>query len=192
MTRRADFPSDSEQQKIGRAGESKAAAFFASPGLGLAWRPGETSTDWGVDGELELVDVAATGLLVKAQIKGTKDTERLRRTGSQTVTVEPQTWNYWAALHLPVVAVLVDITTDELFWTIPERAFATERKSVTFERAREATVDPARFVAAVARAARSPASAELLDQIGHHLWTYKRLRRGHQWSDVWFPLKRTP
>jgi Domain of unknown function (DUF4365) len=184
-----DLPGDSDAQAIGRAGEAIASGLVNTVDLGLAYRPNGIWTDWGLDGEIEVVGGAATGALVKAQVKGTRSAAKLRTKGYHSVSVKPKTWNYWAACPLYVFVLFVDVTTRDVWWTMPSRAFATGRTAVRLSGDRCASADPQRFADAVRAAAFAPASARLLDHVDFFIDQFKDLWESKEGHDQWFSFE---
>ena len=71
--------------------------------------------DYGIDCEVEIVDAdgSVTGALLKCQIKGT---ERLSNIRKKSVKVKTSTVQYWLALPVPVILILVVYPKGNVFW----------------------------------------------------------------------------
>jgi len=185
---RMDLPKDTEEQKLGRAGAAHARAWCSEVDHGLIFRDGEQETDFGIDAELELTGVTVSGLLVKAQIKGTTDATKLKAGASQSVSITRRTRNYWAALHLPVVVLLVDVGTKDIYWSVPSKVLGSKPASVRFSPGDCVQQDPGRFLETLCHLAHTPASAELLDQVPYFISELKRLREANGCRDSWLGL----
>nr|WP_277349862.1 DUF4365 domain-containing protein [Planosporangium thailandense] len=144
-----------------------AGAFFERHGL--IWRTGDGSTDFGIDGELEFADDSVAGLILKCQIKG------VRRMGNKlTVPVKASTINYWSALPLPVMAILVDVAKEKIYWSVPSDPLPdTDKGSLVFTREACASSAPDAFLRAARNLAQWPAASSTLDQVEGflHIWS---------------------
>lgn len=165
------MPRDRRSQKIGRQGPAIAHVWFEKHGL--IWRPGDTATDFGVDGELEITAAEVSGLLIKAQIKGVAGAS-FTAAGVHPVVVKATTMNYWAALHLPVVAFLVDTQTERIYWTQPSPIFDEKTPRLVFRSCPDD--DPAAFVGMLRQLAQWPMSSAVLDHVDSFLDVYLDLR----------------
>jgi len=182
------LPVDTDAQKIGRAAASIAGAWFTKPERGLIWRPGRQDEDFGIDGELELTGVTVSGLLVKVQIKGTRNTEALVERGGQRIPIRAETMNYWAAIHLPVVVFLVNVDAEEIYWTQPDPIFDAAAPGVTFTLERRLNGDPGAFVDMLYRLAQTPSSSAVLDHVGLFIEWWTELREPIDRFDSWSPV----
>jgi hypothetical protein len=182
------LPVDSDSQKIGRSAASIAGTWFTKRERGLIWREGRQDEDFGVDGELELTGVTVSGLLVKVQIKGTQNTEALLKNGAQRVRIRAETMNYWAAIHLPVVVFLVNVDTEEIYWTQPDPIFDAAAPGVTFTLERRLNADPGGFVDILYRLAQTPSSSAVLDHVGLFIEWWTELREPIDRYDRWSPV----
>lgn len=82
------------------------------------FRRQDSVNDFGIDSEVELVDKnRVTGKLFKLQIKGTSKIEWNNNVSS--VQVKVATFNLWQSIQLPVIALLVDMSNNEVYWNIP-------------------------------------------------------------------------
>jgi hypothetical protein len=182
------LPIDTDAQKIGRAAASIAGTWFTKPERGLIWRPGRQDEDFGLDGELELTGVTVSGLLVKVQIKGTRNTVALVKRGAQRISMRPETMNYWAAIQLPVVVFLANVDTEEIYWTQPDPIYAAASPGVTFTLERRLNADPGGFVDMLYRLAQTPSSSAVLDHVGLFIEWWTELREPMDRYDRWTPV----
>lgn len=85
---------------------------------GWVFRRADGSTDYGVDAEIELIDNnKVTGKIFKCQIKGTQSIDFDKE--FSTVRVNVTTWNNWKDINLPVIVLLCNIETKEVYWALP-------------------------------------------------------------------------
>ncbi len=84
-----------------------------------AYRPQEDQEDYGIDGEIELVDEQdhATGFIFKAQIKGQESVSIIEegRTVSFNIRCDKLLY-YMKQIEVPIILVVVDVTTENLYW----------------------------------------------------------------------------
>ncbi|MEO1263192.1 MAG: DUF4365 domain-containing protein, partial [Bacteroidota bacterium] len=57
------------------------------------------------------------GKLIKCQVKGTKNIEF--KNGDHTLQIKTSTWNNWSNYQMPVIALLCDINTENIYWCLP-------------------------------------------------------------------------
>jgi Domain of unknown function (DUF4365) len=166
------MPRDSKRQKTGRQAVRIAAAWLEEHGL--IWRDGDGDADFGIDGEIELAGSELTGLLVKVQVKGTARAS-FTKAGVYKVDVAPTQINYWAAIQLPVVALLVDTTTRRLYWTSPKPVFGESEAKLIFTSGQCLNDDLTNFRQALYQLARWPASTAVLDHVEYFVTALRGL-----------------
>lgn len=89
------------------------------------FRRQDSCNDFGIDAEIELVDKnQVTGKLCKIQIKGTHNIDW--KNGLTSVQVKVSTFNLWQKIQLPVIALLVDISSNQIYWTIPIQQYVNK------------------------------------------------------------------
>ncbi len=89
-------------------------------GLGCIYR-NQGEADGGIDGHIEVVDVATgefTGKLIGVQIKTGPSYFRSKTADGWTVPIAKNTVHYWRQYSVPVVLVLVDAARSELYWAL--------------------------------------------------------------------------
>jgi len=85
---------------------------------GWLFRRQEGRTDFGIDAEIEVVERnLVTGHIFKGQVKGQSRTEW--SDGATQVTVKTSTYNLWKAMPVPVIALLCDVRTHNVYWNLP-------------------------------------------------------------------------
>ncbi len=79
------------------------------------WIYRELNSDYGIDGEIEVVksDGTVTGALCKVQVKGTNSDVKLLKYG---ISVSTNTVRYWLALPLPTIIVRIIDKPKEVLW----------------------------------------------------------------------------
>ena len=79
------------------------------------WIYRELNSDYGIDGEIEVVksDGTVTGALCKVQVKGTNSDVKLLKYG---ISVSTNTVRYWLALPLPTIIVRIIDNPKEVLW----------------------------------------------------------------------------
>ena len=83
---------------------------------GWVFRRQDGDTDFGIDGEIELVDAnRVTGRLMKAQVKSAAGVEFSN--GEANVQVRVTTYNLWRQTPLLTVLFLVDTESGAIYWT---------------------------------------------------------------------------
>ncbi len=111
------LPTRTRAMSIGDRGMALAELRFAE--LDWIFRRQDGQSDFGVDAEIELVESGqVTGRLVKCQVKGSEALEWDANSG-YGLAVKVSTFNLWQRLGLPFVALLADVTSDRLYWTLP-------------------------------------------------------------------------
>ena len=82
------------------------------------FRRQEGRNDFGIDAEIEIVEKnLVTGRIFKGQIKGQASTEW--NNGTTSVPVSVSTYNLWKATPVPVIALLCDVDTKGVYWSLP-------------------------------------------------------------------------
>jgi hypothetical protein len=169
------MPRDTKSQKTGRQGAKIAAAWLERHDV--IWRDGDAEADFGIDAEIELKLAGAelTGLLVKVQVKSSENPV-FTRDGNSTVGVKAAHLNYWAALHLPVVALLVDTSLERLYWTLPPPIVGDSETKLVFTGDQCLNDDFVTFRQAMYQLARWPASTAVLDHVEHYVDVFTELQ----------------
>jgi len=83
------------------------------------FRSQEDQEDYGIDGEVELADSSdhATGFIFKAQIKGQKNVKTINNGSVVSFSLSIERLRYYMRqVEIPVILVVVDITTKKVFW----------------------------------------------------------------------------
>jgi hypothetical protein len=76
-------------------------------------------SDFGIDAEIEIVEKnCVTGRILKAQVKGQEKT-KWSESGNVHIPVSVTTYNLWKALPVPIIALLCDIETESIYWSLP-------------------------------------------------------------------------
>jgi hypothetical protein len=106
---------------------------------GWVFRRQDGDSDFGVDGEIEIVDRnRVTGRLVKCQVKASAGIAF--KDGESSVQVRVSTYNLWRDTPLPTILFRVDTNTKAIYWT-PALAHQpkpeAESLSIRFEEASE-------------------------------------------------------
>ena len=86
-------------------------------------------------------------------------------------------------MRLPVVAVLIDLESGEIYWTVPRLPVLDDKASVTFQRESAVFTDGGRFVGSLRELATHPAQADELDRIPFIVESLERLEQ-HSWFDI--------
>ena len=83
--------------------------------LPRAWIFREPTSDYGIDGEIEIVTTtgSVTGALIKVQVKGTASSVSASKLG---ISVAVDSVRYWLALPVPVIIVRVTENPDSVLW----------------------------------------------------------------------------
>lgn len=77
--------------------------------------------DYGIDLEIEIASETVTGRLFKVQSKGHQRIE-WNKSGSYLQPVREETLNYWDAIPLPVVIMVVDHSAGRVYWSPGRRS----------------------------------------------------------------------
>ncbi len=76
-------------------------------------------SDFGIDTEIEIVEKnSVTGRILKAQVKGQAETKWSSQ-GYVYISVSITTYNMWKALPVPIIALLCDVKTQSIYWSLP-------------------------------------------------------------------------
>jgi hypothetical protein len=153
-------PKRTQSQRTGGQGEAFVAKTVVD--MGFLWHP--RLNDFGVDGEIEIVDRSGevTGGVVAVQVKSTAD--RFSGEGDDSIpyTLKADNAEYWQRSSLPVILVCVSIRRQQAWWKCLNAAFADpkarSRRTVFFDKTSD------RFDAAAASAvaaSATPGSAAL-------------------------------
>jgi hypothetical protein len=91
------------------------AVLILKNSLPKEWIYREVNSDYGIDGEIEVVkaDGTVTGALCKVQVKGTNSDVKLLKYG---ISVSTNTARYWLALPLPTIIVRIINNPKEVLW----------------------------------------------------------------------------
>jgi len=84
-----------------------------------AFRPQEDQEDYGVDGEIEITDHDdhATGFIFKVQLKGKNNVSIVNNGTKASCIISTKHLNYYVnKIEIPVVLILVDISTKKIYW----------------------------------------------------------------------------
>ena len=177
---RMDMPRDTTRQKTGRQAVSIAQLWFERNGF--IFRRGDGDTDFGIDAELEFSDDMTTGLLIKCQIKGSTHVRFTAKGIVRVRRIATSTRNQWTALRIPVVALLIDIQTGRIYWTMPQKVFDPDSTDLIFRRADCANDAPNDMRAALWQAAQTPPAPDTLDSVIGFLQIFETLRREVGWE----------
>lgn len=160
----AQLPQDSENQRTGRQGANVASVFLGK--LDFVVRQEAQETDFGSDLELELHDgTSVSGRILKCQVKGTQG-PAFEEGAIKYVSIKASTRNYWAALPVNVVCILVDLSNESIYWAIPDATLVkTENTSVAFRQADRADTNSREFMQAMNRLASMPTGSQILSQV---------------------------
>jgi len=105
------------------------------------WIYRELNSDYGIDGEIEIVksDGTVTGALCKVQVKGTNSDVKLLKYG---ISVSTNTVRYWLALPLPTIIVRIIDNPKEVLWIsvrkylleagLLDMLYSTRKKTIHF------------------------------------------------------------
>lgn len=105
-----------DSEKCGALAVTYIQAIFEE--RGWIFRRADGSTDYGIDAEVEITDEnKVTGKIFKCQIKGTESITFDKE--FSTVQVNTSTWNNWKDINLPVIALLCNVRTKDIYWTLP-------------------------------------------------------------------------
>jgi hypothetical protein len=149
-------------------------------GAGWVYRSQEDQDDVGVDAEIEVVDdLEVTGWLLKIQVRGRKT---IRWQGDTfRMLVKRSTYNEWLTIGLPVAVIIGDVSTSELFWSIPygvpESTDAGAKVPITFDRSRRLQADLS-GLRRVIGSWRAGYVADPLSEIGPFLRIFRELEAG--------------
>ncbi|WP_164938304.1 DUF4365 domain-containing protein [Bradyrhizobium guangzhouense] len=125
----------SQSQLIGERGELLAGERAMSMGFAFDQK-GRLET--GVDGMLELRDPRTGRTLAKwigAQVKTTENGRYTREDDSRfEYLIEPDDLNYWRGSNLPVIIVLVRLSTGEMYWKQVDAGPASEPRRLYFDK----------------------------------------------------------
>jgi hypothetical protein len=84
--------------------------------------------------------------------------------------------NYWAAIHLPVVALLVDTSTQKLYWTLRTPIVGDSAARLVFTSGQCLNDDLAAFRQTMYQLARWPASTAALAHVQHFVGVFVQLQ----------------
>lgn len=109
------------------------------------------------------------------QVKGAASAH-FTKAGTHSVDVEVAHINYWAAIHLPVVALLVDTSAKRLYWTSPTPIVGDSKAKLVFTSGQCLNDDLAAFRQTMYQLARWPASTAVLDHVEHFVGVFLQLQ----------------
>lgn len=111
-------PEYTDDSKTGNLAVSYIQTYFEE--FGWIFRRLDGTNDFGIDAEIEIVDKnKVTGKLIKCQIKGTGSIDF--DNGEHALSIKSTTWNNWKAINIPVVCLLCNVKTKNIYWTLPLR-----------------------------------------------------------------------
>ncbi|MCB1025469.1 MAG: DUF4365 domain-containing protein, partial [Acidobacteria bacterium] len=100
-------------------GRTAGRIFYGTIPSNWADRGQEDQEDYGIDGELEVIDTDdhATGFIFKVQIKGKKEVTTINdgETASFSISVERLKY-YMRQIEIPVILIVVDVSKEQVFW----------------------------------------------------------------------------
>lgn len=180
-----ELPVKTNSKQIGEVASAHMQLYFRK--LGWNYRCQEDQNDFGVDGEVEIVDRnLVTGTIFKCQVKGT---ERLVWNGEHAVVrTKRATFDYWCRLGVPVVALLVDNATAEAFWSLPLAHHSDPGESsvpITFVQSNRLSPDGTALRAVAMSWHRSFSPVNLLAEVPYFHALSRELRDTIDWGDAW-------
>lgn len=82
------------------------------------FRRQEGRNDFGIDVEIEIVEKnLVTGRAFKGQVKGRANIKWTD--GATSVSVNMSTYNLWKGTQVPVIGLLCDVGTKQIYWCLP-------------------------------------------------------------------------
>lgn len=116
--------------------------------------------------------------MLKVQVKGASEA-KFTAAGTSRQEVKPSTLNHWAAIRLPVIAVLVDLKTEAMYWTRPAPVFDEDKSELVFDAAQRFDEAPDEFRRTVRQLAQWPAASTVLDQVAYFVSVFVDFRYEH-------------
>ena len=111
-----NLPKTLDTDRIGNLAVTYTQAAFEKHGW--LFRRQEGRTDFGIDAEIEIVESnLVTGRIFKGQIKGQMNLKWT--TGITSIPVSVSTYNLWKGTPVPVVALLCDVKSKAVYWSLP-------------------------------------------------------------------------
>jgi hypothetical protein len=109
-----NLPTSSDDNQTGRYGVTLLQACLEN--VGWIFRRQDGESDFGIDGEIEIVDSnKVTGRIAKCQIKSSAAIRFDQ--GEASVSVKVTTYNLWKTTPLITILFYVDTSTRGIFWT---------------------------------------------------------------------------
>lgn len=169
-----EFPFDTEKQRTGRLAATIAQRFLEKADL-IVRREGQ-ETDFGSDFEVEFHDGASvSGRIIKCQVKGTIG-PLFAQSPTHSVSIKASTQNYWAALPVNVVCLLVDLSDEAIYWHVPDATLvATQYTSLKFRKKNSVDQSAEDFTTMLMRLATSPTGSQILSQIAPSLHLFESI-----------------
>jgi len=110
----ADLPTSSKANQTGRHGVTLLQACFEKEGW--IFRRQDGDSDFGIDGEIEIVDSNnVTGRIAKCQVKSSPTV--VFNDGETSVSVKATTYNLWKVTPLITILFYVDTRSGGVYWT---------------------------------------------------------------------------
>ncbi len=191
------MPKRTANQKSGDQAEAFVAKAITD--MGFIWHP--RHTDFGIDGEIEIVDRAGevSGFVASVQVKGTRDrfVGETERTFSYTLKADHMA--YWQRATTPVLLICVSIVRQQAWWRRLDDVFADPKsrakRVVTFDKVADSFDSGAiGRVAAAVTPARAPLPAlpgsetlttNLLEIVSFAPLIYSAATSCRERSDAW-------
>lgn len=105
------------------------------------FRSQEDQEDYGIDGEVELADSSdhATGFIFKTQIKGQENVKLIEEGSVVSFSLPVERLKYYVRqIELPVFLVVVDVTTERIFWkSLQDDASISARLQAAIDRSQD-------------------------------------------------------
>lgn len=158
--------------------------------IGWKFRRQDGKNDFGVDSEVEICDKKfVTGKLLKCQIKGSKTITWENSTAF--VQVKVSTYNLWKSINLPVIALLVDVNNENIYWCIPQ-TFVPKKEASTIslrfyqENILAETIDLLRSLIESWNYAFS--DENIRREVPYYYQLFKELVEMIDWGDAWMMI----
>lgn len=101
-------------------GDQAGRIFLYNLPINWVYRTQEDQNDFGIDAEIELKNSSGKALgkesVFKVQLKGEMNTTRIKKGKYLSYSLSTHKLKYYLSFNVPVILVVVDVTTEGIFW----------------------------------------------------------------------------
>ena len=182
------YPKRNETSKTG--GDGVTSLQTAIESFGWIFRRQDGDDDFGYDAEIEIVeDYQVMGLLIKAQIKSSKEIKI--KNGKASVQIKTTTYNMWQNAPLPTIIFYVDTSMNKIYWRSPISVVprvGAGSVSIHFESRNTLEPNGTKLKSFLNSWFKSSSSQTVFNEVSHYWEEFERMKESIDVYDAWMDI----